>query len=76
MGNGGRLYTTVSEFHTQSMLPRCPDAVVVIGIMATGERYQLEVRLNMMPLPMDDMTRWLETVFMCPMTYAPLSPFP
>ncbi len=76
VGQGGRLYTTVAEFHTQSMLPHHPDAVVVIGIVGTEDRYQLEVRLNMMPLPMDDMTPWLEALFRYPMIYAPLSPFP
>ncbi len=76
IGEGGRLYTTIAEFHTQSMLPHHPDAVVVIGIMGTANHYQLEVRLNMMPLPMDDMTDWLENLLAYPVTYAPLSPFP
>ncbi len=76
VGQGGRLYTMVAEFHTQSRFPHHPDAVVVIGLMGTGDRYQIEVRLNMMPFPADDVTRWLEALFLYPMTYAPLSPFP
>ncbi len=76
VGQGGRLYTTISEFHTQSIFPRHPDAVIVIGLVGTEGRYQLEVRLNMLPFPMDDVTRWLEDLCMYPMTYAPLSPFP
>lgn len=76
VGKGGRLYTTVSEFRTQAILPDHPDAAVIVGIMGMGSHYQLEVRLNMMPLPMTAMTAWLEELFACPMTYAPLSPFP
>lgn len=75
-GKGGRLYTTISEFRTQEVLPDQPDAAAIIGIMGTEHHYQLEVRLNMMPLPMNEMTSWLEDLFTYPMTYAPLSPFP
>ena len=76
VGKEGRLYTTVSEFRTQTLLPDYPDAAAIIGIMGTENHYQLEVRLNMMPLPMEQMTAWLEELFAYPMTYAPLSPFP
>ena len=76
VGTGGRLYTTVSEFRTQALLPDYPDAAAIVGIMGTGNRYQLEVRLNMMPLPMDQMATWLEELFAYSMTYTPLSPFP
>ncbi len=75
-GQGSRLYTTVSEFRTQALLPDYPDAAAIVGIMGTENRYHVEVRLNMMPLPMDEMTAWLEALFAYPMTYAPLSPFP
>ncbi len=73
---GGRLYTTISEFRTQTILPDHPDAAAIIGIMGTEQHYQLEVRFNRMPLPMDEMTAWLEDLFAWPMNYAPLSPFP
>ncbi len=76
VGNGGRLYTTVSEFRTQAVFPDHPDAAVIVGIMGTENHYQIEVRFNMMPLPMNETTAWLEDLFTFPMTYAPLSPFP
>ncbi len=76
VGKGGRLYTTISEFRTQALLPDHSDAAAIIGIMGTDNHYQLEVRFNMMPLPMNEMAPWLEDLFNFPMTYAPLSPFP
>lgn len=76
VGTGSRLYTTVSEFRTQALLPDSLDAAAIVGIMGTGNRYQLEVRLNMMPLPMDRMSAWLEELLSHSMAYAPLSPFP
>ncbi len=76
VGTGGRLYTTVSEFRTQTMLCDHPDAAAIVGIMGTEHHYQLEVRLNKMPLPVNEMTAWVEELFALPMTYAPLSPFP
>ena len=76
VGKGGRLYTTVSEFRTQSVLPDYPDAAAIVGIIGTTHHYQLEVRFNRMPLPMSEMDRWLEDLLTFPMTYAPLSPFP
>ncbi|MDT7041794.1 hypothetical protein [Candidatus Nitronereus thalassa] len=76
VGESGRLYTTICEFHTQSILPGHKDAAAVVGIMTTGNQYQLEVRFNLMPLPKPDMDAWLEEVLGTPMTYAPLPVFP
>lgn len=77
VGGNGRLYTTICEFHTQDLVSHHKNnAVAVVGIMTTDNRYQLEVRFNMMPLPKDDMTPWLEELLGFPMQYAPLSPFP
>lgn len=76
MGESGRLYTTICEFYTQHLLPDYKNAAAVIGVMTTGNQYQLEVRLNMMPLPKSDMDPWLEELLGVPMHYAPLSPFP
>ena len=76
IGDNGRLYTTICEFHTQHILPHHKDAAAVVGVMTTGNRYQLEVRFNMMPLPKPDMDPWLEELLGHPMCYAPLSAFP
>lgn len=76
VGESGRLYTTICEFHTQRILPHHKDAAAVVGVMTTGNRYQLEIRFNMMPLPKPDMDSWLEELLGVPMNYAPLSPFP
>ena len=76
VGESGKLYTTICEFHTQHILPQYENASAIVGVMTTGNRYQLEVRLNMMPLPKNDITLWLEDLLGFPMKYAPLSPFP
>ena len=76
VGESGRLYTTICEFHTQCILPHHKDAAAVVGVMTTGNRYQLEIRFNMMPLPKPDMDPWLQELLGIPMNYAPLSPFP
>ncbi|MEC4680650.1 MAG: hypothetical protein VST67_08125, partial [Nitrospirota bacterium] len=60
----------------QHLLPDYKNAAAVIGVMTTGNQYQLEVRLNMMPLPKSDMDPWLEELLGVPMHCAPLSPFP
>lgn len=76
VGENGRLYTTICEFYTQRVLPDFKDAAAVVGIMTTGNQYQLEVRFNMMPLPKADMDSWLEELLGVPMHYSLLSPFP
>ncbi len=76
VGESGRLYTTICEFHTQTILPHHKNAAAVIGVMTNGNEYQLEVRFNMMPLPKPDMDSWLEELLGIPMHYAPLSAFP
>ena len=76
VGQDGRLYTTISEFRTQVVLPEHPDAAAVVGIIGTKDHYQVEVRLNMMPLPQPQTEQWLEELLGYSMTYAPLSPFP
>lgn len=76
VGESGRLYTTICEFHTQHILPGYKNAAAVVGIMTTGNRYKLEIRFNMVPLPKPDMDPWLQELLGVPMNYAPLSPFP
>ena len=76
MGQSGRLYTTMCELQTHSLLPNRPDAAAIIGIVGTKGHFQIEVRLNLMPLARSDMDQWLEQLLGIPMTYAPLLPFP
>jgi len=76
VGQHGRLYTTICEFHTHRILPQHKDAAAVVGVMTTGQQYQLEVRFNMMPLPKPNMDGWLNELLGVPMHYAPLPPFP
>src|SRR3989338_4362599 len=72
----GRLYATLCEFQTQSLLPDGADAWAIVGIMGMeGGGFQIEVRLNRAPLPENEMAGWVETLLGLPATYAPLPPF-
>ncbi len=72
----GRLYATLCEFQTQSLLPNTEDAYGIIGIVGVSGGFQVEARLNRAPLPEDEMAGWLEKLLGHPMVYAPLPPFP
>lgn len=72
----GRLYATLCEFQTQQFLPDAPDASVIVGIVGTEGRFQIEARLNRAPLSDAGMQQWLEALLALPVTYAPLPPFP
>jgi len=72
----GRLYTTLCEFQTQTLLPDGQDAWAIIGIMGSEDGFQIEVRLNRAPLREEAMAGWLEQLLSLPVIYAPLPPFP
>ncbi len=76
IGPQGRLYATLCEFQTQSLLPDGADAWAIIGVMGMeGGGFQIEARLNRAPLPESEMAGWLETLLGMPAVYAPLPPF-
>jgi hypothetical protein len=72
----GRLYATLCEFQTQTLIAEGDDASAIIGLVGLDGAFQLEARLNKAPLPEEDMRPWLEELLGLPMTYAPLPPFP
>lgn len=76
LDQSGRLYTTLCEFQTHSILSQGLDAAAIIGIVANKGKYFIEVRFNQIPLPREETTQWLEAVLERPVTYAPLSAFP
>ena len=52
------------------------DAWAIVGVMGLeGEGFQIEVRLNRVPLPETEMAGWIETLLGLPAVYAPLPPF-
>jgi hypothetical protein len=71
----GRLYATLCEFQTQELLPEGEDASAIVGVVGSGNEFQLEVRLNRAPLREELMEEWLERLLGQPVRYAPLPPF-
>jgi len=72
----GRLYATLCEFQTQSLLPGGEDAWAIVGVMGVeGGGFKIEVRLNRAPLPENEMAGWVEALLGMPADYAPLPPF-
>lgn len=71
----GRIYTTLWEFKPNEIFPNLEEAWMVAGIIGGENGFKLEVRLNRAPLPEDQMTPWLSTLFNRPMGYAPLPAF-
>jgi hypothetical protein len=71
----GRLYATLCEFHTQELLPDGEEASAIIGVVGSGQSFQLEVRLNCAPLSEELMDSWVERLLGHPARYAPLPPF-
>ena len=72
----GRLYATICEFQTQELLPHGYDAWAIVGVIASENKFKVEVRLNRAPLSEADMSSWLEAVIGYPMVYSPLPAFP
>ena len=71
-----RLYTTLCEFQTETVLPEGKDVAAIIGIVATQGQFRIEVRLSQSPLTREATTEWIEQLLEMPVEYAPLSAFP
>ncbi|MFO0774660.1 MAG: hypothetical protein U0172_08360 [Nitrospiraceae bacterium] len=71
----GRLYTTLCELQTQTVLPQGEDASAIVGLVGSAEGYRIELRLNRAPLPEAEMAPWVERLLGLPVVYAPLPPF-
>lgn len=71
----GRLYATLCEFQTQTLLSECEDASAIIGIVGFDGQFQIEARLNRAPLNDEAMAAWLERLIGHPVVYAPLPAF-
>jgi hypothetical protein len=75
----GRLYATLCEFQTASLLPDAPEADnawVIFGMIGQQGNVRLELRLNRAPLPEARMAGWLGELVGLPVVYAPLPAFP
>ena len=75
VGPTGRLYATVCEFQTQSVLPSAPEASAIVGVVGQDDHFQIEVRLNRAPLPLEKTQERLEGLLGMPLQYAPLPAF-
>ena len=76
LDTSGRLYSTLCEFQTETVLPEGKDVAAIIGIVATQGQFRIEVRLSQSPLTRDSTTEWIEQLLELPVEYAPLSAFP
>jgi hypothetical protein len=76
LDRSGRLYSTLCEFQTDTVLPQGKDVAAIIGIVATLGQFRIEVRLSQSPLTREGTTEWLEGLLGVPVSYAPLSAFP
>ncbi len=76
LGESGRLYSTLCEFQTSTILPNQHDSAAIIGVVANNGQFQIEARLNRYPMNPQETTEWLETLIGKPVTYSPLSAFP
>ncbi len=76
LDRSGRLYTTLCEFQTETLLPEGKDVAAIIGIVANQGQFRIEARLSQSPLPREETTKWLEGLLGVPLSYAPLSAFP
>jgi len=76
LDQSGRLYSTLCEFQTHTVLPQGKDVAAIIGIVATMGQYHIEVRLSQSPLARQETTDWLIQLLGVPVSYAPLSAFP
>lgn len=71
----GRLYATLCEFPTQTLVPTGGEASAIIGIVGVQGRFRIEARLNRAPLKEDVMADWLQWLVGYSMVYAPLPAF-
>ncbi len=69
----GRALINLCEFDSDALLAEGDLASAIIGVIASPEGYQIEIRLNRAPLPEDQMLDWLREVCGLPFVYAPLS---
>ena len=76
LDQSGRLYSTLCEFQSETVLPEGKDVSAIIGIVATRGQFRIEVRLSQSPLTLESTTEWLEQLLGMPVDYAPLSAFP
>ena len=76
VGKKSRLYMTLCEFQTQEVFPNLEDIYAIVGIVCVEGEYKIEVRLNKVSLPKDEMGDWIEKFLMHEVVYAPLPPFP
>jgi hypothetical protein len=76
LDQSGRLYSTLCEFQTNTVLPEGKDVAAIIGIVATQGQFRIEVRLSQNPLTREETTEWLKGLLGVPVSYAPLSAFP
>ena len=76
LGETGRLYSTLCEFQTASILPEGIDSAVIIGVVASRGQFQIEARFNRCPISKEETAKWLEELIGKPMAYTPLSAFP
>ncbi len=76
LDRSGRLYSTLCEFQTETVLPKGKDVAAIIGIVATQGQFRIEVRLSQSPLIREETTEWLDGLLGVPVGYAPLSAFP
>ena len=76
LASRGRIYGSLAEFQTESVLSEGRNTAAIIGFVGFEGRFQLEIRLNQHPLSHIDTTRWLERLVDTPLIYAPLPAFP
>ena len=76
IGQTGRLYSTLCEFQTSSIIPYGHDSAAIIGIVANQGQFHIEVRLNRYPMNQQETTEWLADLIDKPVVYAPLPAFP
>jgi len=69
----GRALINLCEFETDTLLAEGESAAAIVGVIASPEGYQIEVRLNRAPLPENQMQDWLKEVCGQPFVYAPLN---
>ena len=76
LASRGRIYGSLAEFQTGSILGEGTDAAAIIGLVGFDGKFRLEIRLNQHPLTHSETTQWLERLVEFPLIYAPLPAFP
>ncbi len=72
----GRMYGSLAEFQTASVLPDGVDASAIVGLVGSEGRFRLEIRLNQHPLSHKETTQWFEELVGHDLVYSPLPVFP